>query len=178
MTPYDEHSVALAAPGREHTPMIDRIRMAGLVLLRYGLAFILVVIGSYKFFAFEAEGIRPLVSNSPLLAWLYDIFGVSGAAVVIGVVEVVTGLLIATRPWLPRLSAYASLVASGMFLITLSFLLTTPGALAPSSPFQQFLLKDVALLGAALFTAAEALSATGSRAGRVVAGNRDRRAER
>jgi uncharacterized membrane protein YkgB len=46
-----------------------------------------------------------------------------------------------------------------MFLVTLSFLVTTPGALSPTSPFQQFLLKDVVLLGAALSTAAEALTA-------------------
>jgi reactive chlorine resistance protein C len=45
-----------------------------------------------------------------------------------------------------------------MFLVTLSFLVTTPGALSPTSPFQQFLLKDLVLLGAALLTAAEALS--------------------
>jgi len=45
-----------------------------------------------------------------------------------------------------------------MFLVTLSFLVTTPGAPMPTSPFNQFLWKDVVLLGAALFTAAEALS--------------------
>src|SRR5688572_4042881 len=145
MATSDEHSFAPAAPAGEPTPLIDRIGVVGLLLLRYGLAFLLVVIGSYKFFAFEAEGIRPLVSNSPLLAWLYDVVGVSGAAVLIGVCEIITGLLMATRPWLPRLSGYASLAASGMFLVTLSFLLTTPGALAPSSPFQQFLLEAVVL---------------------------------
>jgi uncharacterized membrane protein YkgB len=49
-----------------------RILAVGLALLRCGLAFLLVVIGSYKFLAFEAEGIRPLVSSSPF-AWLYQI---------------------------------------------------------------------------------------------------------
>jgi uncharacterized membrane protein YkgB len=71
--------------------------------------------------------------------------------------------LIAARRWAPRVSGYASLAASGMFLVTLSFLLTTPGALAPTSPFNQFLLKDVVLLGASLFTAAEALAANNAR---------------
>jgi uncharacterized membrane protein YkgB len=55
------------------------------------------------------------------------------------------------------------LAASGMFLVTLSFLLTTPGALAPTSPVNQFLLKDVVLLGASLFTSAEALAANSAR---------------
>jgi uncharacterized membrane protein YkgB len=158
-----EPSPLNAALANQHAPTITRIRVVGLGLLRYGLAFLLVMIGSFKFFAFEAEGIRPLVGSSPLLSWLLDIFGVRGAAALFGVFEVITGVLIFTRPWMPRLSGYASLAASGMFLVTLSFLVTTPGALAPTSPFNQFLWKDVVLLGAALFTAAEALSATKAR---------------
>jgi uncharacterized membrane protein YkgB len=147
-----------------HTHTIDRIRGAGLSLLRYGLVFLLVTIGSFKFFAFEAEGIRPLVSNSPFLAWLYEVLGIRGTAALFGVSEVIVGVLIATRRWAPRLSGYASLAASVMFLVTLSFLLTTPGALAPTSPVNQFLLKDIVLLGAALFTAAEALAADSEKA--------------
>ena len=53
---------------------INRIHAVGVGLLRYGLAFVLVMIGSFKFFAFEAEAIRPLVGSSPLLAWLYNVF--------------------------------------------------------------------------------------------------------
>lgn len=147
---------------RTHT--VDWIRAVGLSLLRYGLVFLLVTIGSFKFLAFEAEAIRPLVSNSPLLAWLYGMFGIRGTAALFGVSEVIIGVLVAARHWAPRVSGYASLAASGMFLVTLSFLLTTPGALAPTSPVNQFLLKDIVLLGAALFTAAEALGADSKRA--------------
>ena len=46
-----------------------------------------------------------------------------------------------------------------MFLVTLSFLFTTPGALAPTSMLGGFLVKDVMLLGAALLTGCEALLA-------------------
>jgi hypothetical protein len=42
----------------------------GLRILRYGLAGLLLLWGSFKFAAFEAEAIRPLVENSPLLGWL------------------------------------------------------------------------------------------------------------
>jgi reactive chlorine resistance protein C len=137
----------------------DLIAVVGLGLLRYGLVLLLLTIGAFKFFAFEAEGIRPLVSEHPLLAWLYDVLEVRATSSLFGVFEIGTGVLIATRRWTPRLSGWASLAASGLFLVTLSFLFTTPGALLPTSPFNQFLLKDVVLLGAALFTAAEALSA-------------------
>jgi reactive chlorine resistance protein C len=53
-------------------------------------------------------------------------------------------------------TALANKVIAGW---TLSFLITTPGALSPTSPLGGFLLKDVILLGAALYTAAEALEA-------------------
>ncbi len=53
-----------------------------------------------------------------------------------------------------------------MFLITLSFLLTTPGVWQPGYGFPalspspgQFLAKDLVLLGAAIWTAGEALRA-------------------
>ncbi len=130
---------------------------AGLWVLRYGLVFFLLTFGGFKFFAFEAEGIRPLVANSPILAWLYPILGVRGSSVLIGVFEVTTGLLIALRPWFPHASGCGSFAASGIFVITLSFLFTTPGALSPMSPINGFLLKDIMLFGAALFTCAEAL---------------------
>jgi uncharacterized membrane protein YkgB len=151
------------APVVGHPHIVERVRALGLSLLRYGLVFLLVTIGSFKFFAFEAEGIRPFVSNSPILGWLYGLFDVRATAALIGVSEIIIGTLIAARRWAPRVSGYASLAAIGMFLVTLSFLLTTPGALAPTSPFNQFLLKDVVLLGASLFTAAEALAANNAR---------------
>ena len=136
---------------------VHLLASAGLWVLRYGLVFFLLTFGVFKFFTFEAEGIRPLVANSPLLSWLYPILGVRGASVLIGVVEVTAGLLIALRPWFPRVSGYGSLAASGIFVITLSFLFTTPGALSPMSPINGFLLKDIMFFGAALFTCADAL---------------------
>jgi hypothetical protein len=41
----------------------------------------------------------------------------------------------------------------------LSFLASTPGVFAPTNPFGGFLMKDIMFLGAALYTAAEALEA-------------------
>jgi uncharacterized membrane protein YkgB len=53
-----------------------------------------------------------------------------------------------------------------MFMTTLTFLFTTPGVIEPSLGFPalsavpgQFLIKDAVLLGAALWTAGEALQA-------------------
>ena len=86
----------------------------------------------------------------------YPVFDVQKGSEVIGVVELLIALLIAARRWAPRASDIGSLAASAMFVVTLSFLFTTPnvGASAP------FLLKDLTLLGAALWSAGEALGAS------------------
>lgn len=141
--------------------------------LRYGLVLILLWIGGMKFTAYEAEGIRPFVENSPLFAWTYPVFGVQGLSNILGVTEILVGFLIATRPWLPRLSAVGSLLAMGMFLGTLSFLVTTPGAWVdelggfPAIGVPgQFLIKDVALLAIAVWSFGEAVRAARVTSGR------------
>jgi len=142
---------------------IRRLTGIGRGVLRYGLVALLLLWGGFKFAEFEAQAIRPLIENSPLMSWMYPLFGVRGTSAIIGVVEVAAALLICARRWNPTLSAIGSLVAAGTFAVTLSFLFTTPGVLEPTSPFGGFLMKDIMLLGAALYTAGEALEAAGKR---------------
>jgi reactive chlorine resistance protein C len=146
--------------------MGDRLKSIGMHIARYGLAIVLLWIGGMKFTAYEAEGIRPFVENSPLFAWTYPVFGVQALSNLLGVTEVLVGLLIAARPWFPRVSAVGSLLAVGMFLSTLSFLVTTPGAWADEiggfpaiGVLGQFLIKDVALLAATVWSFGEAARA-------------------
>jgi reactive chlorine resistance protein C len=135
----------------------------GVSLLRYGLVLILVYFGAFKFTGTEAMAIQPLLQHSPLMSWLYALLSVNGASRLIGISELSVAALILSRPWSARLSALGSLAAIGMFLVTLSFLISTPGLWqwvdgfpAPSEG-AAFLLKDVFLLGAAIATAGEAL---------------------
>jgi len=152
--------------------MSERLSTIGLHITRYGLVIVLLWIGGMKFTAYEAEGIKPLVANSPLMGWVYRLVSVGAFSALLGAVEIAIALLIAARPVWAMGSAVGSALASVMFLTTLSFLFTTPGwepslggfpALSASPG--QFLLKDVVLLGAALFTAGEALEAAGARRG-------------
>jgi uncharacterized membrane protein YkgB len=135
----------------------------GGVILRYGLVAFILFFGAFKFTAAEAEAIRPLIENSPLLGWLYSVTGVRGASRLIGVAEIVIALLIASRPFSPRLSAIGSIGAIGMFITTISFLVTTPGTwvvvegFAVPGAMGAFIIKDVFLLGAAAWSAGEAL---------------------
>jgi uncharacterized membrane protein YkgB len=138
----------------------------GIAILRYGLVLFLLMWGAAKFTAFEAEHIRPLVEHSPLVGWLYRLFGIRGTSGIFGVFEMTVGALIATRHWLPRTSALASLAVAPMFVVTLSFLFTTPGVFEPTSPWGGFLMKDVILLGAALAISAEAFGTARSGASR------------
>lgn len=143
-----------------HAARLDRVAGG---ILRYGLVALLLLWGAMKFTAFEAEGIQPLIEHSPLMSWVYALFGVRGGSDVIGVVEITAGILIAARRWKPRLAALGSLLAVGTFLITLSFLITTPGIWEPTNPFGGFIMKDVILLGAALWSTAEAVRAAAPR---------------
>lgn len=139
------------------------LEMVGGMVLRYGLVLILVWVGGLKFTDYEAKGIEPLVANSPFLSWAYHAFGLQGISRLLGITEIVLGLLIAMRPVNARVSSYGSLGAGLMFVITLSLLFTTPGVIAPGYTFPvlsadvgQFLAKDLILLGAAIWTAGEA----------------------
>ncbi|MFY9988883.1 MAG: DUF417 family protein, partial [Chthoniobacterales bacterium] len=74
-----------------------------------------------------------------------------------------TAILIGLRHWSARASAFGSAAAILMFLTTLSFLFSTPGweptlggFPALSASVGQFLIKDVVLLGAAIWSFGEA----------------------
>jgi uncharacterized membrane protein YkgB len=138
----------------------------GEFLIRYGLVIVLGWIGAMKFTAYEAQGIETLVKTSPLMSWMYKFLSLQATSNVIGVTEILAAILIAIRPLSPKLSAVGSVLAVFTFLATLTFLFSLPGwekslggfpALSGSGGF---LLKDVVLLGAALFTLGDSLSGT------------------
>src|SRR4051812_18628498 len=156
--------------------MGDRLKSIGMHVARYGLAIMLLWIGGMMFTAYQAVGIKPLVVNSPLMGWAYRVMSVGGFSSLLGVVEIALGVLIALRPVWPLGSAVGSGLAAGMFLTTLSFLVTTPGGGPSLGGFPalsampgQFLLQDVVLLGVALSSAGEALEAVRRRGALVAA---------
>lgn len=140
-----------------------KVQAIGAFVVRYGLVLVLLWIGSMKFTAYEAIGIQPLVAHSPLMSWMYSILSVRGFATGLGIFEIAVAILIALRPWAAKFSALGSALAVLMFLTTLTFLFSTPGwepslggFPALSAAVGQFLLKDVVLLGAAIWTLGEA----------------------
>lgn len=131
---------------------------------RYGLVVVLAWIGFGKYVKFEA---RVLIEHSPLMSWIYHFLPVGVVAASLGTTEIVAAILIALRPWWPTVSAVGSAMAIVLFLGTVSFLFTTPGLAVghlvgiPILGAQpgQFLLKDLVLLGVAVWTLGESLGA-------------------
>jgi uncharacterized membrane protein YkgB len=145
------------------------IEAVGGTLARYGLVVVLAWFGLLKFMAYEAQGIVPLVSESPLMNWLYGVFSVTTFSALLGIFELAAAALLAVKPWWPRVSVLGSVLAIVLFTGTISFLFTTPGvteATAGGFPALsitgEFLIKDVALFGVAVWTLFDALAATPS----------------
>lgn len=163
----------------ENASIIDRSRKLSLgvkttALGTYGVFFALAVIyfwfGGMKFTHYEAQGLVPLVSNSPFLGWVYDIFSVDTFSSLLGVLEVSIGVLIAGRLLSPKLSLIGGVLSAGLFFTTLSFIFSTPGVIEPGLGFPaitvapgQFLLKDIGLLAASIFVAGHSLTALETR---------------
>jgi reactive chlorine resistance protein C len=147
-------------PSPTHTrqlPLARALQTAGTVILRYGLVAMLVLFGLAKWTRNEADAIQPWVAHSPFMSWLYAVTTVQGASIAIGIVELIIAAMIAARRFFPRIAAAGSAAAIAMFLTTLSFLFTTPN-IDPGS--QGFLLKDVFLLGVAVWSTGESMAAS------------------
>jgi uncharacterized membrane protein YkgB len=147
----------------------NTVDAVGGLMARYGLVIVIAWFGGMKFTNYEAQGIQPLVAESPFMSWLYDIFSVYTFSVLLGVFEVAAAVLIAVKPWWPKVSIPGSLLAILLFAATISFLFTTPGVFEESvggfpllSLSGGFLIKDIALLGGSAWTLADALRATRS----------------
>ena len=85
----------------------------------------------------------------------------------IGLIEISVGLLLATRSIWPKVSLIGAFGSIVTYVMTLSFVLTTPGVWEvgygfpfPSALPGQFLLKDLVLLGVSIWLAGDALQAS------------------
>ena len=128
-----------------------------LALLRWSMVAIFIWFGIQKFTPYAAEAIEPLIAHSPFMSWL-GVFGVGGEAKIVGTIELITAAALIVGSVNPTASALGAAMGCATFLLTTSFVLSTPGItqISPSgfpiisTLVEQFLLKDVALLAACL----------------------------
>jgi uncharacterized membrane protein YkgB len=122
-----------------------------------GMIVMLLWAGSYKMTAPGAEGIIPLVSNSPLISWHFKLFGPYIGSDLIGSTEWAGALLIAAGYFRPKAGIIGALITTGMFFTTSTMLITTPGATVSIHGIRYmsflglFLYKDVISLGVSLY---------------------------
>jgi uncharacterized membrane protein YkgB len=125
-----------------------------------GMIVMLLWAGSYKMTAPGAEGIVPLVSNSPLIWWHFKLFGPYVGSDIIGLTEITAAILIIAGYFRPKAGILGGLVTTLMFFITSTMVITTPGAIiaVPGIRYMRymslvglFLFKDVISLGVSLY---------------------------
>lgn len=136
---------------------------AGRMTAFAGVVLPLLLIGGMKFTAVEIEALKPLISLTPWLAWMYPVFGEAGTSYLLGVVEISTALLLLASPWSAIAGVIGGALAALTFLVTCSIMLAFPIwepslGLPALGPAGQFLIKDITLLGVALVVLGESLA--------------------
>lgn len=151
-----------AQAGEDVQPRWDVI---GAGATRLGLVLVFLGIGAMTFTADEANAIHGLVSSSPLTTWLYVVLSAPAAAKLIGAVKIFAALLMLAVFARPRLGALGAALMMATLAVTASFPLTAP-VIEPSVEWPalnvlsvEFLLNDLALLGATVCLLARDLKA-------------------
>jgi uncharacterized membrane protein YkgB len=127
------------------------------LVISIGMIVMLLWAGTYKMTVPGADGIVPLVSNSPLISWHFKLFGVYHGSDLIGLTEVIAALLIFVGMFKPQAGVIGGAIAVVMFFVTSTMLITTPGALTNVNGINYmsflglFLFKDVLNMGASLY---------------------------
>jgi uncharacterized membrane protein YkgB len=125
-----------------------------------GMIAMLLWAGSYKLTAPGAEGIVPLVSNSPLIWWHFKLFGPYIGSDIIGLTEFAAAILIIAGYVKPKAGIVGGLITTLMFFITSTMVITTPGAIIAVHGIRYmrymslvglFLFKDVISLGVSFY---------------------------
>ncbi|AZA88923.1 DUF417 family protein [Chryseobacterium shandongense] len=123
---------------------------AGYYISLFGSAIILLWIGIFKFTPTEANAIKPLLENHFLTFFVYDMVSIQTVSSTIGVIEIIIAGLLLFSVKFASLRKYAAIGMIITFLITLSYLSTTPGIWKtvdgiPVTDF--FIVNDIMLLG-------------------------------
>jgi uncharacterized membrane protein YkgB len=91
-----------------------------------GMTVMLLWAGKVKMTAPGAEGIIPLVTNSPLTSWQFKIFGPYILGDIIGATEWTAAILLIIGYFKPKAGILRGIILVGMFFTTSSMLITTP----------------------------------------------------
>ena len=136
------------------------LKNIGVFLLRYGLGLVIIWLGFLKFKNSEAEYIHRLISGG-YLSWLLKYVTPYALGHIIGYLQILTGILIMLKPISGPVSFWGGIMASVVFLFSISLLLASDvvwqsGYGFPElSKIGQTVLKDIVLFGAAAWCAGD-----------------------
>jgi len=127
-------------------------------LVRASMVIIYFFFGYQKWFAYEAHTLIPFIGSSPLMFWMYPIFGVQGASWFLGVSEWLFGALLFLGFWNKKLGILGALGSCVTFIMTVTIIPFMPDGWAASAggfPAMQgnvaFLMKDIVLFAVSVY---------------------------
>ena len=163
-TVASESQEAGNGPHLRSPAIASAMQRIGYAVALLGIVLPLLMIGGLKFTQLEVDALKPLISGTPWLGWMYPMFGETGTTRLLGVVEIGAALLLIASVWLPKAGVAGAAIAATTFLVTSSLLLCSPawdaslGGFPALGPLGQFLIKDLALLGVSLLALGDCLS--------------------
>ncbi len=122
-----------------------------------GMIVMLLWAGKFKMTAAGAEGIIPLVSNSPLTSWQFKHFGPYILGDMIGATEWTAAVLLIIGYFKPKAGIVGGIILVGMFFTTSTMLITTPNdtiavhGIHYMNNLGLFLFKDIISFGVAFY---------------------------
>src|ERR1700679_4065000 len=122
-----------------------------------GMIVMLLWAGKFKMTAPGAEGIVPLVSNSPLTSWQFKHFGAYILGDMIGATEWTAAVLLIIGYFKLKAGIVGAIILVGMFFTTSSMLISTPddtvvvNGIHYMNNLGLFLFKDIISFGVAFY---------------------------
>src|SRR6266404_8844508 len=127
-------------------------------VVRASMVIIYFFFGYQKWFAYEAQGLIPFISNGPLISWMYPVFGIQGASWLLGVSEWLFGALLFLGFWNKKLGILGALGSCVTFIMTITIIPFMPNGWAASAggfPAMTgnvpFLMKDLVLFAVSVY---------------------------
>ncbi len=122
-----------------------------------GMMVMLLWAGKFKMTAPGAEGIIPLVANSPLTSWQFKVFGPYILGDMIGATEWTAAILLIIGYFKPKAGILGGMILVVMFFTTSTMLITTPDdtivvhGIHYMNNLGLFLFKDIISFGVAFY---------------------------
>jgi uncharacterized membrane protein YkgB len=126
-------------------------------LVRATMIFIFLMFGYQKWFEYEAETLKPFVSNGPLIFWMYPVFGVRGASCFLGASEWLFAALMLWGFWNKKAAILGALGCLLAMIGTVTIIPFMPDGWDTVAGFPAmkgnvaFLMKDLVLLAASFY---------------------------